>query len=137
MASVHVRHFPERDLVIFQIEGVFSPHDLLSAADRHFHVHASSRTIWDLRLADFSDISVADMRVISRRSTEMAQARSRPRSALVASDDVKRIVLKLYEAITESDRNPVSYRIFDTIAEAEAWLHGEEPGDAAGAGTTD
>jgi len=125
LASVAVQHFPARDLVIFRVRGAFSVEDIVRAAEPHFNAHNTSRTIWDLRLADFSDIAVAEMRVISRRSSEVAQTRTAPKSALVAGDEVKRMILKLYEAVTESDRNPVNYGIFDTIAEAEAWLDGE------------
>lgn len=125
MASVAVQHFPERDLVIFRVQGAFSVDDIVRAADPHFSEHATSRSIWDLRLADFSDIAVAEMRLISRRSIEVAQTRTAPKSALVAGDEVKRMILKLYEAVTESESNPVNYGIFDTIAEAEAWLDGE------------
>lgn len=126
MSADEVIFDEDRDLVTFTLTGPVTVDDLIRLGDSHFLVHATNRSVWDLRRADLSDIDASDMAKLSIRSRDASGRRQNPLTALIVDDDGKKALLKLYGVIAEADQTSIQYRIVSTMKEALDWLGVED-----------
>lgn len=122
MSSPEIEFDEANDLVTFTLNGVVSVSDIIRLGDEHFLVHATNRSIWDFRNADLSEIVVTDMPALNASSRDASTRRQTPRAALIADDDGKRALLKLYGAIAEAGQTNIAYRIVADMVQAMDWI---------------
>lgn len=127
--STIARDYDANDnIVTFVLEGRIDADALVASADEHFSEWPDSRAIWDLTGADLSEFGLQDLERISSRSSEVRGRSGDPRSAIIVDDSTKRLLVKLYDAVSTKGESAVTFQSFETIAEARTWLLSEDRG---------
>lgn len=78
-------------------------------------------SLWDTRTADFTQFTPPELLRFAEFVTGHAQARDGARGALVVSVDEDHGLASMYDTILEM-KLPVHMRVFQNLADAEAWL---------------
>jgi len=76
--------------------------------------------VWDLRDADLSQLTRAELRVVARRVRALDLSLPESRAGVVVSRDVDFGVVRMFE-LTEADSLPGSICAFRDIVRARAW----------------
>ena len=77
--------------------------------------------LWDLREADLSQLTRAELRVVARRVRTLDLSLAESRVAVVVSRDVDFGVVRMFE-LTEADSLSGAIRAFRDITRAHAWV---------------
>lgn len=76
--------------------------------------------LWDLREADLSQLTRAELRLVARRVRALDLSREESRVSVVVSRDVDFGVMRMFE-LTEADALPGAIRVFRDFSDAQMW----------------
>lgn len=79
--------------------------------------------LWDLREADLSQLTRAELRIVARRVRALDLSLPESRAGVVVSRDVDFGVVRMFE-LTEAESLPGVVRAFRDFTRAQAWLSG-------------
>lgn len=131
MGHLTLDHYPEWDLVVFTGRGTLTGAQVIDANRWREARCPTGRTLWDLRLADMSEIALPELQRIVEGLVEQAQLAGGRRTALVMDDELNLPIVRLYAQIAEYRQLPIDSRIFEGIGPAWDWLGIETPPDGS------
>ncbi len=119
---------PESSCAILTLDGPFILDSVVTAYSR-IVTHPDWQSNFDMIVAisphsDFYDTDLAKLQSLRDVARTMnAQHRTGPnlRTALVCSDDLKRVIIDLWLALVDNDW-PIEFGVFTSVNEALAWL---------------
>ncbi|HHP7234116.1 MAG TPA: STAS/SEC14 domain-containing protein [Desulfobacterales bacterium] len=94
--------------------------DSLAAFYRETESHPVANVLWDIRAADVSRLTSAEMERLPLFAGRFTHARKGGRTAIVAAREVDFAVTRLISFF--SHNLPVTVRAFRNLEEAESWL---------------
>lgn len=113
----------ERDgYVEFHVTGAIDAEGIMEHIQQHFSVRSDKCTLWDMREADLSSLSVERFGDIVRTADSMKERRSPgPRSAVLAILRPDYLLASAFAARAEAEA-VFPMKVFDDREEALAWL---------------
>lgn len=122
MGHLTLDHYAELDTVVFTGKGILAGRQVVDANRWREANCPTGRTLWDLRMADMSEIALAELKQIVEELARQVPSGGARRTALIMGDDVSQPIGRLYAQIAEHRQLPIESRLFETMDEACGFL---------------
>lgn len=127
MGQLTLEHLPGRDLVIFTGIGRLLGRQVVEANRWREANCPTNLTLWDLRDADMSEITLPEIRDIVEGLVAQAVIHERRRTALVMDDRHNLPIARLYAQVAEYRNLPIDSHVYDSMSDACVWLGIDPP----------
>ena len=112
----------EDTVLVHSIEGQVNLVKIEDYLLHNFESANGKRTIWDFSKADFSSVSVDEMRSFLLRVLPLSYMKKGDKEAFVSTQDEPFDMMTTFKVIAELDHIGLTFRCFRTVDEAKKWL---------------
>ena len=126
MASIKIHNDPAKNLTTLVVSGNVTVDQILSALEEFYGKSTTSNALWDLSLANLSDLTADKLEKILSSGIEYARSTKVGKRALVASHDLEFGISRMYQNLSVLYEHPASFGVFRTHDEAMRWLFADD-----------
>lgn len=110
-----------KDLSVFTCKGHVSFEDILEVFDTYYSGKINRSIIWDFSMATVS-MAGEDVEKLAKYDPRKKHKKDH-KTAIVASDEMTRALYELFVLLQDPKAAKTPIRLFDSIADANAWLN--------------
>ena len=110
------------DLTFIKVVGKVTAEDFHAWTADYYSGPTTKLNLWDLRQADLSAIGSDDLLEDAVRSKKVADRRQGGKTAVVSDKALEFGIARMRAVYAEIMEMPFAFQVFQTMAEARAWL---------------
>lgn len=112
----------EGTLFVHSVEGQVLLDKITDYLQQNMKSAIEKRIIWDFSRADFSGVSVAEIRTFLIRMLPLSYMKQGSKEALVSTQDEPFDMMTMFKVMAELDHIGLTFRCFRTVEDAKNWL---------------